>query len=196
MREKRNDMNIDGARRPRGLSRGAWGIAAVLLLLPAVAMRFDGSGVDWTGSDFAIAALLLGATCGAWEVARRITRRGLPRAAVAVAVLAGFFQVWVNLAVGLVGEGSNPANLMFMGVPVVAIAGALAARFRPAGMARAMLAAAVVHLLVGAAAAIAGWGLPDDDALHVAGVTLFFAAPWLVSAALFRAATGDVHPAT
>lgn len=177
----------DTLRRKRW-SVAVWGAAGALLLAPALAMRVPGSGVHWTGSDFAVAAALLGAACGAWELAKRTTGDALARAGFAAAVLGALALVWANLAVGLVGDGANPANLAFMGVVPVAVAGTLLARFRAAGMAWAMLATAAAHVAVGGVSAAAGWGRPHDDALHVAGVTAFFAGPWLLSAALFHAA--------
>ncbi|HZX79397.1 MAG TPA: hypothetical protein VFE72_00390 [Lysobacter sp.] len=181
------DMH-DPATRWRGRwSMAIWATAAALLLVPAVAMRFD-TGVNWTASDFVAMGLLLTAACGAFELAARLSGGWLARAAFAVAVLGGFALVWVNLAVGLVGDGANPANAMFMGVPPVAAIATLLARFRPAAMVRAMLATAALHALVGAVAIVGGWGQPVNGPLHTAGVTLFFMVPWLLSALLFRLA--------
>ncbi|WP_133478947.1 hypothetical protein [Cognatilysobacter segetis] len=171
----------------RGWSRPAWGTATGLLLLPAIAMRFPGSGVAWTASDFIVMGALLALTCGAWELARRLSGDGMARLGFAAAVLGGFALVWVNLAVGLVGDGGNPANLMFMGVVAVAIAAALMARGRPRAMVRAMLATAAAHAAVGAIAMLGGWGAPHDGPLRVAAITAFFMLPWLLSAALFHA---------
>jgi hypothetical protein len=64
--------------------------------------------------------------------------------------------VWTNLAVGIIGEPDELANLMYVGVLAVGILGAITARFRPAGMARALLATALVQALVAGIALIAG----------------------------------------
>ena len=53
--------------------------------------------------------------------------------------------VWINLAVGIIGSEDNPANLMYGGVLAVGVAGAVAARFRPGGMARALAATALAQ---------------------------------------------------
>jgi len=66
------------------------------------------------------------------------------RIGVGVALAASFLQVWMNLAVGIVGNEDNPVNLGFFAVVVTAGACAFVAQFRPDGMARAMLAVAVV----------------------------------------------------
>lgn len=64
-------------------------------------------------------------------------------------------------------------------------AGALLARFRAEGMARSLVATAVVQLLVGV---IARLGQMGHAALAFGG---FLAALWLLSAWLFRKAAGD-----
>src|SRR5688572_8042949 len=63
--------------------------------------------------------------------------RNVYRFAVGVALAAALFLVWMNLAVGLIGTEDNPANLLYGGVLAVGIIGAIIARFRPHGMARA-----------------------------------------------------------
>jgi len=79
------------------------------------------------------------------------------RAAVGVAVGAALLLIWINLAVGIIGDEGNPANLMHIGVLAVGIIGAIFARLRPLGMARVLLATAVAQMLVAMIAQIAGW---------------------------------------
>jgi hypothetical protein len=166
-----------------------WAVAGLVLLLPLAAMRFTDE-MAWDGADFAIlAALLLGA-CAAFEGAARTTGSLAYRAGVGVAVVAALVLVWMNLAVGVIGSEDHPANGMFGGVLAVGILGALAARFRPRGMARALVATALAQGLVGAIALAAGAGRPAA----VVALTGLFAAPWLASAWLFRKAAGEPTP--
>lgn len=178
------DTMAMGSGRGNGLRPFVWGGAAGLLLLPAVAMRFfPQAGVDWTGSDFVVMGALLAIACGLYELGTRLGQGRTYRAGFGVAVLAGFLTVWVNLAVGMLGEGGNPANLMFLGVLAIAALGSLAARFRPAGVAAAMLATAAAQLAaVGAALVIGGF-----QAREMA-LTACFALPWLLAAVLFHRA--------
>ena len=158
-----------------------WAAAGLVLLLPLLAMRLTDE-VAWDGADFAIlGALLLGA-CAALEGAARSTGSLAYRAAVGVAVTTALVLVWMNLAVGLIGPEDHPANLMVAGVLAVGLVGALVARFRSRGMARALAATALAQGLVGAAALAAGAGRPEA----VAALTGLFAALWLASAWLFR----------
>jgi len=59
------------------------------------------------------------------------------RFAVGIALAAAFILVWLSLGVGIIGRDGDPANVMYFGVLAVGIIGALIARFRPRGMARA-----------------------------------------------------------
>ena len=64
------------------------------------------------------------------------------RFAVGIAIVAALMLVWLSLGVGIIGRDGDPANRMYFGVIAVGIIGALIARFRPSGMARALFAMA------------------------------------------------------
>jgi hypothetical protein len=166
-----------------------WGTAALMLLLPWVAMQLTAE-MTWGLADFAIFGAMLAGACGTYELAARMTGNGAYRAAVGVALAAAFILVWMNLAVGIIGSEENPANLMFGGVLAVGVLGAITARFQPQGMARALVATALAQALVAVIALLAGWGY---TALILAG---FFVALWLTSAELFRRAAREQGPAS
>jgi hypothetical protein len=159
-----------------------WGAAALLLLLPAVAMQFTDE-VKWTAADFVFAGALIGGVGLVFELAVRMTPDPFYRAGVAAALAASFLIMWANGAVGMIGSEDNPFNLLFYGVIAVALVGAVAARFRPAGMARIMGLAAAAH------ASVAIIGLFTD--LRGGIVSTAFAGPWLLSAWLFRRAARE-----
>ena len=168
-----------------------WGTAAIMLLLPLIAMQFTDE-VNWDVSDFIIFGAMLATAGGAFELAARMTPNKAYRAAVGVALAAAFFLVWVNGAVGLIGNEGNPANLMYGGVLAVGIIGAVIARRQPKGMARAMVATAVAQVLVPVIALIAG--LSNTSGLgNTFVVTGIFFALWLTSAWLFRK-SGQYQP--
>jgi hypothetical protein len=172
------------APRGNGWRIAVWGAAACLLLLPLAAMQFTAE-VKWTGSDFAVWGAMLGIACGTCELATRMTRNSAYRAAVAVAVVAAFLLVWIDLAVGIIGAENNPANLMFAGVIGVAITGGAMARFRAPGMARTLVATAIAQAAVGAIVLARGLA---DELTPIVVLTGFFVALWLGSAWLFRRA--------
>ena len=61
-------------------------------------------------------------------------------------MLGAFLLTWMNLAVGIIGNEENPANLMFFAIPVVGMVGALTVRFESRGMAHALVATAIAAL--------------------------------------------------
>ena len=152
-----------------------WGAATCLLLLPLVAMQFT-RDVNWTGSDFALFGTMLLVACGMYELGAWVSGNTAYRAGMGLAVAGGFFLVWVHLAVGIIGNDTNRENLMFAGVLAVGIIGALVARFRPAGMARAS-----------AAMAIALFAAAHEKG-PIAILSAVLVCVWSVSAVLFRLA--------
>ncbi|HZH44910.1 MAG TPA: hypothetical protein VEY50_12585 [Lysobacter sp.] len=173
-----SDMQHGSGRRRHRASWAVWGTAALILLLPAVAMQFTDE-VNWDETDFIVMGALLFAACGTYELAARTMRDGFYRAGVGVAVVAAFLLVWINLAVGIINSEDDPANLVFGGVLGVGLVGALIARFRPHGMARGMVAVAIAQ---GLAALFALWMGQGEDGLLAAAI---FVPLWLTSAYLF-----------
>ena len=165
-----------------------WGFAATLMLLPAVAMQFT-SEVNWTASDFVFAGVLIGGTGLLLELAARRSRSAAYRGGVALALLASFLLIWINGAVGIIGNEDNPANLMFLAVILIALVGSVLALFRPAGMAMAMAAAAGAQALIAAIALYRGLGASEPPGpLGIVLLIGFFVGLWLASAWLFKRA--------
>lgn len=156
-----------------------WTIVAGLLLLPLIAMQFTNE-VNWTPGDFVFAAILVGGSALAYDIAVLTTASLAYRGGIALALAASFLLIWINGAVGIIGNEDNPANLMFAGPLAIAFLGALLSRFRPRGMAWTMATAAIAQIAVGVAALAMGVVIPF--------VTVFFATLWGASGALFRKA--------
>jgi hypothetical protein len=176
-----------GGRRGSRRRIAAWAAAALLLLLPLVAMQFTDE-VVWGVADFAFAGALLVGTGVTFELGARKTGNSAYRAAVGVALAAAFILIWVNGAVGVIGSEDNDANLMYGGVLAIGVIGALVARFKPHGMARALCATALAQALVAVIALIAGLGSPWSGPGEILFLNGFFVALWLTSAWLFRKA--------
>ena len=165
----------------------AWSAAACLMALP-VGVQLASGDFGWTLGDFIFVAVVLLAGCFLFDLAARKSPNLSYLLGAAAALAAGFGLIVVNGAVGLVGSEDEAHNLVFLVVVLVAIGGAVAARGRPEGMARAMTAAALAHIAVSAALLVQAGGRSDGDPLmEVVGLSVF-AAVWLASAWLFRIA--------
>lgn len=77
-------------------------VATALLLVPLVAMQFI-TEVNWTASDFLIAAILLYGTGFLIELAIRKVKKYEVRLLVIIGILLVLFLVWAELAVGVFG---------------------------------------------------------------------------------------------
>lgn len=160
-----------------------WAGAAALMGLPVIAMRMTSEAPSDPG-DFVFLAILVAGVGTAWELASRVADRSASRVATGIAIVAALLQIWINLAVGIIGSEDDPANLIYAAVLAVAAVGAALARLRPAGMAMAMAAAALAQLLAFAVALFMGLGFTGP-------ITIFFASLWLISAWLFHKAAQD-----
>lgn len=98
-------IDADGGR-PGGRSwwrSAAWGAAAMLLLLPLLAMQFT-EEVRWDAADFALFGAMLLIAGGAFELVVRATRRKRYRIAWGLSIAVVFVLLWLDAAVGIVGS--------------------------------------------------------------------------------------------
>lgn len=165
-----------------------WGAAAGLLLLPLIAMQFT-EEVNWTAGDFVFAAALFLIVGGAAEATVRLAKSFAYRAAVALALIAGFVTIWATGAVGIIGSEQDDSNAMFLALLLLGALGAFAVRFRAPAMAWVLGAMALGQMAIGVVALAFGLGAADpswpmDVVLATAILTVF----WLLSAGLFRMA--------
>lgn len=148
--------------------------------------------VAWDILDFAVFGAMLLAVGVIYRIVSSKSRSSAYRFGVSVALVAAFLLAWVNGAVGIIGNENNDANLVFFGVPVVGVVGALFARFRAKGMARALYVTAGAQVLVATIAIVGGFGSAGPawprDVLFLTG---FFVALWLLSGWLFHKAARE-----
>lgn len=157
-----------------------WAVAAALLALPAIAMRFTDE-VDWNAFDFLVFGLMLAVACGLNEVACRLSGSLVYRLAAAVAIGTGFLVAWATLAVGIIGNESEPVNLAFFGVLALGLAGTVIVRARARGMAGVLATLALAQVGVSLVAWLAGLGATPP-------VAVVFVLGWLGAAWLFLVA--------
>ena len=166
-------------------------VTASVLLLPLLAMQFTDE-VVWGLFDFVVFGAMLFGALGAYELAARATGSTAFRAAAGLALAAAFILIWVNGAVGIIGDGNNPSTPMYFAVLAVGIIGAIIARLEPHGMARALFATALAQVSVPLITLIVwnpqanSWGAAG--VMGVFGLNSFFAILFVGSALLFRKA--------
>jgi hypothetical protein len=177
------------------------GVALALMLALAVAAVFfaraEGSPAD--AMALAVDALII---VGAIVYAATNRHTAAYRWAMGLALAATFILFWMIGAVALLGPelGRNTADLIYFAVPTVAVIGAVIARFKPHGMALAMLAAAVAVMALPPIVVAGFTPLSPNTAgeLFPYGLLLFhspFAALFLGSAWLFRKCARQRPPA-
>ena len=173
-------------------------VVVVILLIPLVLTYLnpnahinggEGGGWDWSPFDFVFMGILL---CGAaltYELVARKMQSGAYRAAVGLAVLTGVLLVWVNAAVGIIGDGDlDSPNALYFGVLAIGLVGALIARFQPRGMSYTLFAMALSQMLVPVVALIIGWNDFAPGVPQVFVLSAVFALLFIGSALLFRRA--------
>ena len=165
-----------------------WGLAVAIILAPLVAMQLGAQGVVWTLSDFIFAGkpffcLMQVRASGSWSY----------RGACALALATSFLLIWVNGAVGIIGNEDNPANFVFLVIILMAVAGAVVAGGKAVLMARAMTVAGVAQALVGIAVFAFNDGAQPPGRIGLLILIEIFAAMWLGSAWLFRRAAGTAR---
>ena len=178
-----------GRRRWSRWRMAGWTAGAFMLLLALVAKQFIGE-VRWVDNLAQTGALLIGVGI-AVELVSRKTGEAAYRAAVGLALGSALLLSWVNGAVGIIGSEDNDANLMYGGMLVVGAIGAVIARFKPEGMARALFATALAQTLVAVIALVGRMGSPYSGPLEIVTSNGFFVALFVGSAVLFsKAARG------
>lgn len=152
-----------------------WAGAAAVLLLPLFAMQFT-SEVNWTFGDFLFAGILLGLLGGGIELAARVQRDRYFKVGAVLAVLTAFFTTWANAAVGLIGSGENPVNILFFGVIFFALLGSAFSKRKSNLLALTMLVAGILHIGIAAIFGLFGGDVPGGTISSVLGTVWWFAA--------------------
>jgi hypothetical protein len=176
---------MDGRSGHQGWRMAVWGIAAALMLAPAVATQVTDE-MAWDRADFLLFGIMLAAACGAWEIAIRRTGSWTYAAGAVAAAGAALLLFLVNGAVGFIGDEGDPVNLVFFGVLTLALGGAIVVRFRPEGLARLMAVTAGAQ----AAAGALGVAMVPDVRGFLLGTALFVPL-WLLSSRLFARAARE-----
>ncbi len=162
-----------------------WAIIIALVLMIPLFARWP-----WNGFDFIFAIVVLYGAALAFElIARKMSNRSF-KFAVGIAVISTLLLVWINAAVGIIGEDEWP-NLMYLGIALFGIIGALLSRFRAKGLARtafimsaAVILAPIIVLLVAKPLIMENPGIAG-----VFAISAFFSISFALSGILFNKAS-------
>jgi cell division protein FtsL len=159
---------------------------ALVLSVPLVAQQFTAE-VNWSVADFLVMGVLIFSTGLSYVLITRYVTNIVHKAAIVMALGSTFLMIWANLAVGLIGSGPNPGNLMYLGVIAVGFIGTFLSRFTPAGMERTLygMALAVVLLAI-IALATNMQQYAGSSVAEIIGVNGFLASLFGISGLLFR----------
>ena len=176
-------------KKQRSLPRAFFWVALVtviILSIPLVAMQFTNQ-VDWKPVDFIVMGALIFGTGSSYVLLTRTSPNIIHRAAVAMAIGSTLLLIWVNLAVGLIGSGPNAANLMYIGIVIIVIAGTFLSRFTIKGMERVMFITALTLLLFAVIQLLTKMNeYPGSSVTEVIAINAFFATLFAVAGLLFR----------
>lgn len=170
-----------------------WGSLLSVLLLPALVMQLT-SEMNWTASDFAFAALLLGFVGAVAELAVRFARPGAARVGYILAGLTAFFTFWINAAVGIIGD-EDAVNVFFFLMVVAALFAGLILRFRSRAMQWIAGLLAIGQYAVGVAALSMMPGHAVEWALLTFFALLWCAAAWCFHRGAAQQAAAGARPA-
>lgn len=178
----------DLIRRMRRLSFILWLGAAGLLLVPLIAMQYSDE-VQWTAFDFVFAGGMLFGSLAVFELALWRAPSLAYLGGVIFALGTSFVLIWVSGAVGIIGSEDNPANLWFLGIPLLVAIWAVAGMFRARVLMLVMFAAALAQVAIGAWAVIGNLGAEDPNwPMDAIGATVVLSIGWLLAGGLFRVA--------
>ena len=161
----------------------------LILLIPVVLTLL--ALWHWKPGSLILAFVLLCGGAGiAYELVVKKFGNTAYRFAVGMALTAVLLLVWMNVAVGGI-LGDDPANMMYFGVLLVGLIGAIIGRLEPRGMSRALFATAFAMVLVPAIAMLVGTPAFSNGVLAVFGLHAVFALLFAGSALLFRRAAAE-----
>ena len=164
---------------------------AFILLLSLLAMQISDE-VVWSLSHFVIFGALLFGTGFTYQLVVRKMGSVAYKFAVGLALASAFILVWLMGAVGVIGVEGDPFDLIYFGVILIGIVGAIIARFQPQGMARAMFVTAFAQALVVVIALMAGkHHSPVSSVAEIVLLNGFFVAMLQGSAKLFQNAARE-----
>lgn len=168
-------------------------LCTVLLLLVPFYFTMTGAGGGgwlWVGGDYIFAFVVIAGVLSMFEYVRQRAGSGTYKVASGVALAVLFALVWINAAVGIIGEDDWP-NLLYLGLVVFGLAGAAWSRLEACRMSHTLFVMALAQMAIPAIVlAVSPDMIAQQPGTAAAfGLNAVFAAGWVVSGLLFRHAS-------
>lgn len=159
-----------------------------LISIPLIAMQFTAE-VVWTVFDFGIAWSLIFGAGFTFQLVSKKTENSAYKIATGLAVFASLAILWVNGAVGIIGNESNPLNLLFGVVLMMVVFGSYIAKLEAKGMSRVMVVTAVTQILITFSGTMIHLGQnPGYQFSGILRITMIFTVVWLLASLFYRRA--------
>jgi len=157
-----------------------WAGLVILLCIPLTASFFTDE-VMWSGFDYLFATIMLGLVGVAGHAAILSPRSLFFKLGVLLMIAAIFLIVWICLAVGFIGDVTDPANLMFTALILLVLTGCVVTKLNPKKMASVMMTTAAFQF----ASLIAGVAIFDAELVAILAQMILIIV-WLMIASLFK----------
>ena len=164
-------------------------IVLLLLVIPVFGNMYV-DGWNWSPFDFVWAFVVLFGSGLIYLLVSRKSSALSYKAAVGLSTLTGLALVWINGAVGIIGE-DNPINLMYLGMLALGFLGAIMARLEAQRMMYVLFVMAVVQMVIPVIALLINPEVvaQPPGVLGVFVLNAGFMVMWLGAGLLFRNAT-------
>lgn len=173
-----------------------WAILVAAVLMIPLLGKFP-----WSGGDYIFAAVALFGSATIYELVSRKGGNTAYRVAVGIAVVTSLLLVWINGAVGIIGDGDlDIVNAMYFGVLAIGLLGAFITLLEARKMSYVLYSMATLQFLVPIVALIiynpqiTSWGEPGI--LGVFLLNTFFVIMYVGSGILFRHSSNAISKST
>ncbi len=118
-----------------------------LLLIPLTVMNYTNQ-VNWALGDFIVMGVMLMVVGGTYVLISSLSPNGAFKAGIATTCLAVFLLIWISLAVGIIGDLSNIANLLYLLIFLSIGIGSWVSKLSPKGLSITMFVTSVLQLTI------------------------------------------------
>lgn len=154
-----------------------------ILMIPFIAMQYT-TEVNWSLGDFLIAGVALCGTGLLFVSVYRFVSNSMYRLAAGITLFASLLLIWINGAVGIIGDG--PINLLYLTVLGIEFLGACLVGFKARGLAKVSYIAAIMTFLIPILALLIKEPDFSPGVLQVFFINAFFVMLFVGSGVLFQ----------